>query len=157
GMVEESDSVELYQSEGLGVDYIGFNVESEPFDDIRVRQAINYAIDKEAIIEGVYNNVGTEAAGPIGPANFGHHPDLEGYEYNPERAQELLAEAGYEDGFDTTFMTNDEEARVTIAEFVQDQLSEVGINVIIEQVEWGAFLEQTGEGSHDMFILGWSN
>lgn len=156
-MVEESDSMELYQSEGLGIDYIGLNVESEPFDDIRVRQAINYAIDTDAIIEGVYNGVGTEADGPMGPANFGYHPDLEGYEYDPERAEELLAEAGYENGFDTTLWTNDDEARITTAEIVQDQLSELGINVSIEQMEWGAYLEQTGEGMHDMFILGWSN
>ncbi|MCC4723330.1 glutathione ABC transporter substrate-binding protein [Salinicoccus sp. RF5] len=156
-MVEDSDNMELYRSEGLGIDYIGFNVETEPFDDIRVRQALSYAIDTEAIIDGVYNGVGTEAIGPIGPANFGYHPDLEGYGHDPERAQELLNEAGYEDGFDTTFWTNDDEARVTTAEIVQDQLSEYGINVEIKQVEWGAYLEQTGEGLHDMFILGWSN
>ncbi|WP_164214913.1 glutathione ABC transporter substrate-binding protein [Virgibacillus sp. YIM 98842] len=155
--VEESENMYLYRSEGLGVDYIGFNVQKEPFDNKLVRQAISHALDTETIIDHVYNGVGVYAEGPIGPAVIGHDPDLEGLDYDVEKAKELLAEAGYPDGFETTIWTNDDQARMDAAEVAQSQLSEVGIDVSIEVVEWGAYLEGTANGDHDMFILGWSN
>ncbi|WP_235792026.1 glutathione ABC transporter substrate-binding protein [Virgibacillus salidurans] len=155
--VENSEDMELHESEGLGVDYIGVNMNKEPFDDKLVRQAINYALDTETMIEHVYNGVGVYADGPIGPSVIGHSPELEGYGYDPERAKELLEEAGYSDGFETTIWTNDDQARVDVAEVAQAQLAEVGIDVSVEILEWGAYLEQTSSGEHDMFVLGWSN
>ncbi|WP_100010226.1 glutathione ABC transporter substrate-binding protein [Lentibacillus sediminis] len=155
--IEGSDVMEFYNTEGLGVDYMGMNVQKEPFDDKLVRQAVNHAIDMDALIEHVYNGVGIPAEGPIGPAVFGHDPELEGYEHNPEKAKELLAEAGFPDGFETTISTNDDQARRDAAEFIQSQLSEVGIEATIEVMEWGAYLEATAAGDHEMFILGWSN
>lgn len=155
--VENSDDMILYRSEGLGVDYIGLNTQKEPFDNKLVRQAINYALDMESIIENVFYGVGIYAEGPIGPTVNGHAPDLEGYGYDVEKAKELLAEAGYPDGFKTTIWTNEDQTRKDVAEVVQAQLSEVGIDVSIEVMEWGAYLEKTSTGEHDMFILGWSN
>ncbi|MGY0692396.1 glutathione ABC transporter substrate-binding protein [Virgibacillus sp. FSP13] len=155
--IENSQNMKLNRSDGLGIDYIGFNVEKEPFDDARVRQAINYAVDKEAIISGVYNNVGTVAKGPMGPGVWGYSENIAGYSYNIEKAKELLKEAGYEDGFKTTIWTNDNKARMDVAEVVQSQLKGIGIETEIKVVEWGAYLEGTANGDHDMFILGWSN
>ncbi|MFD1037290.1 glutathione ABC transporter substrate-binding protein [Virgibacillus byunsanensis] len=155
--VEQSQSMKLSRTPGLGIDYIGFNTQKEPFDDVLVRQAINYAVDTDTILEGVYNNVGTEATAPMGPAVWGHNPDLEGYGYDPEKAKELLKEAGYPDGFKTTIWTNDNQARVDVSEVVQSQLKGVGIEVEIEVMEWGAYLDETSKGEHDMFVLGWSN
>jgi peptide/nickel transport system substrate-binding protein len=155
--VDESENMYLYRSEGLGVDYIGFNTQKEPFDDKLVRQAISHALDTETIIDHVYNGVGVYADGPIGPAVIGHNPDMQGLEHDVDKARELLAEAGYPDGFETTIWTNDDQARMDAAEVAQSQLSEVGIDVSIEILEWGAYLEGTATGEHDMFILGWSN
>ncbi|WP_309228309.1 glutathione ABC transporter substrate-binding protein [Virgibacillus saliphilus] len=155
--VEGSEDMDLHENEGLGVDYIGVNMDKEPFDDKLVRQAINYALDTEAIIDHVYNGVGVYAEGPIGPSVIGHSPELEGYEYDPEKAKELLEEAGYPDGFETTIWTNDDQARIDVAEVAQAQLAEVGIDVSVDVMEWGAYLEQTSSGNHDMFVLGWSN
>ncbi|EGL83680.1 ABC-type transporter, periplasmic subunit [Caldalkalibacillus thermarum TA2.A1] len=155
--IEASPNMKLYRSEGLGIDYIGFNLNKKPFDDVRVRQAINWAVDTEAIIDHVYNGVGMKAEGPMGPRVWGYHPDLKGYGYDPEKAKQLLAEAGYADGFQTTIWTNDNPERMNVAEVVQSQLKEVGIEADIEVMEWGAYLEHTAAGKHDMFILGWSN
>src|SRR5699024_8592008 len=155
--VEESENMDLYQSEGLGVDYIGFNTQKEPFDNKLVRQAVNYALDMELLVEHVYYGVGIQADGPIGPAVIGYDPDLEGYEYNTEKAKKLLEEAGYPDGFETTIWTNDDQVRKDVAENAQAQLKEVGIDVSIEIMEWGTYLDKTSTGDHDMFILGWSN
>lgn len=154
--VENTDGVHLVAQPSLSLTYVGFNVEKEPFDDVRVRQAISMAIDTEVINEGIYEGYGTPAKGPINELVFGYKDDLEGLPYDPERAQELLAEAGYADGFSTTIWTNDDNpTRVQTAEYIQDQLSEIGIDVEIELVEWGAFLDATAEGEHDMFVLGW--
>nr|WP_156290206.1 glutathione ABC transporter substrate-binding protein [Oceanobacillus salinisoli] len=154
--VEATDGIHVAQQGSVSLSYIGFNMEKEPFDDPLVRQAINMAIDKEQIITGIYEGVGTPAIGPLAPDVFGYDPNASGLEHDPVRARELLAEAGYEDGFSTTLWTNDNQERMDTATNIQAQLAEFGIDVEIEVVEWGAYLEQTANGEHDMFILGWS-
>ena len=154
--VEGTDGVHVVQEPSVSLAYVGFNVQKEPFDDVRVRQAISMAIDKEQIIQGVYNGIGIPAVGPLAPPVFGYDENVSGLEYDPEAAKELLAEAGYEDGFTTTIWTNDNEQRVDTAVNIQAQLAEIGIDVEIEELEWGAYLERTANGDHDMFILGWS-
>jgi len=155
--VEQNQDMELNRSEGLGIDYLGFNLQKEPFDNKKVRQAINLAVDTDAILKGVYNNVGTEATAPMGPGVWGHNENLDGWGYDVEKAKQLLKEAGYEDGFKTSIWTNDNKARVDVAEVVQSQLKGVGIDVEIKVMEWGAYLDATAKGEHDMFVLGWSN
>ncbi|UTR09169.1 glutathione ABC transporter substrate-binding protein [Evansella sp. LMS18] len=154
-MVEGEDGVSVYQQDSLSLSYIGFNVEKEPYDDPRVRQAMSMAINKDEIIEAVLEGTGTPAIGPIGEQVFGFSEDVEALPYDPERAQELLAEAGYEDGFETTIWTNDNREREQIAELVQAYLSVIGVDASIEVLEWGAYLDNTAAGEHDMFILGW--
>lgn len=156
--VEGNDDVTLDRNESVSIDYIGFNVESEPLDDPLVRQAITHAFDKEAVLSGVYNDSGEPAVAPLAPGILGHSEDLEGLEYDPDRAQELLEEAGHGDGFDINLMVNDDNPeRVDMAVFLQESLGDLNINVNVEQVEWGAYLDATANGEHDMFILGWSN
>ncbi|MCF3942321.1 glutathione ABC transporter substrate-binding protein [Oceanobacillus alkalisoli] len=154
--VEGADGVSVLQEPSVSLSYIGFNVQKEPFDDVRVRQAISMAINKQEIIDGVYNGIGIEAVGPLAPPVFGYDENVSGISHDLEGAKELLAEAGYEDGFSTTIWTNDSEERVDTAIAVQAQLKEIGIDVKIEELEWGAYLERTANGEHDMFILGWS-
>ena len=154
--IEGMENASISQQSSVSISYIGFNNEKEPFDDPLVRQAINMAIDREEIINGVYDGIGTPATGPLAPSVFGYDENAEGLEYDPEAAKELLAEAGYEDGFSTTLWTNDSQERIDMATVVQAQLAEFGIDVEIEVLEWGAYLEQTANGEHDMFILGWT-
>ncbi|ADI00750.1 glutathione ABC transporter substrate-binding protein [Salisediminibacterium selenitireducens] len=156
GRVDNMDGASLYQQESLSLAYIGFNMQAEPFDDVLVRQAVSMAINKEDIIFGVMDGTAEPALGPIGPQVFGYSDQVEGLPYDPEQAAELLAEAGYEDGFSTTIWTNDSRERMDIAELVQDQLGDIGVDVEIEVLEWGAYLDETAEGNHDMFILGWT-
>jgi len=154
--VEATDGIHVQQQGSVGLSYIGFNLEKEPFDDPKVRQAILMAIDKEQILEGIYDGVGTPADGPLAPNVFGYDENVSGLEYDPEKAKKLLAEAGYEDGFSTTIWTNDQRERIDVATNAQAQLAEVGIDAEVEILEWGAYLEQTSNGEHDMFVLGWS-
>jgi len=153
--ISDNDDLELIERPSLSTSYIGFNTEKEPYDDIEVRQALNHAIDVDEIIDVVLEGAGTRATGPINDKVFGYDESLEGYEYDPEKAKEMLAEAGYPDGLDTTIWTNDSPVREKIAEVVQGQLKEVGVNAEIETLEWATYLERTSAGEHDMFILGW--
>ncbi|MFW5789753.1 MAG: glutathione ABC transporter substrate-binding protein [Bacillota bacterium] len=153
--LEGADGLYLDEFDTLSTHYIGFNVQKEPFDDVRVRKAINHAINVDDIVDYVYTGLATKASSPISDNVWGANTDLETYEYDTEKAKSLLEEAGYEDGFSTTIWTNDNPLRMQIAEMVQENLREIGVEVEIEVLEWGTYLEDTGEGEHDMFILGW--
>ncbi|MCQ4922713.1 glutathione ABC transporter substrate-binding protein [Tissierella carlieri] len=155
-IVTDNSSLELIEGPSFSNEYLGFNTKKAPFDDIRVRQAINYAVDVDEIIATVLEGAGEPAKSPLTDLVFGANNNIEGYKYDPEKAKELLKEAGYENGFQTTIWTNDKPERVRIAEIVQAKLKEVGIEAKIEQVEWGAYLDRTAAGEHDMYILGWT-
>ena len=74
--------------------YIAFNTEKAPFDNAKVRQALNYAVDKKAIIEAVYQGAGTAAKNPLPPTIWSYNDEIQDYPYDPEKAKQLLAEAG---------------------------------------------------------------
>ena len=137
--------------------YIGFNLNKEPFNNVKVRQAISKAIDRKSLIDGIYEGFGVPAISPLSPGIFGYTEDVTSMEYNIEEAKALLAEAGYADGFKTTIWTNDNPVRQNVAIVLQEGLKALGIEVEIQVLEWGAYLEKTAAGEHDMFILGWSN
>src|SRR5699024_6488310 len=104
--ISNGENTVLDETESMSLSYIGFNTEKEPLNDEKVRQAISYGIDRQSIIDGVYDGVGIPAAGPLAPGVFGYDENVEGISYDPEKAKELLAEAGYEDGLDLTIWTN---------------------------------------------------
>lgn len=139
---------------GVSMTYLGFNVKKAPFDNPKVREAISYAIDQAPIIETAFLGGAVAADSIIGPKLFAYSP-VGKYEYNPEKAKELLKEAGLENGFKTKIWINDNNIRRDIAVILQDQLKQVGIDVAVETLEWGAYLDGTARGDHDMFILGW--
>lgn len=154
--VEGLDGAYLNRQASLSLSYIGFNTEKKPFDDVRVRQALSMAINKDEIISGIYEGTGIPATGPLAPDVYGYDASVKPIENNIEKAKELMKEAGLEKGFSTTIWTNDNPERIKMAEYVQSKLKELNVDVKIEVVEWGAYLAQTAEGKHDMFVLGWS-
>jgi peptide/nickel transport system substrate-binding protein len=158
-----------FQYPALGYTYLGYNLLNPKFSDIRVRRALSYAIDQQAIIDGVLFGLGRPATGPYIPESWAYNPDVKPYEYNPDKAKELLAEAGWEDTnqdgildkdgqpFTFTILTNqgNEERRKT-AEIVQQNLKKVGVDVEIRVVEWQAFLHEfVDKKRFDAIILGW--
>ncbi len=153
--IESNDELNMVRSANFSSAYVGFNVEKAPFDDIRVRQAINLALDMDSIIEAVYFGAGSPSKGPIVERVWSYNTDLPGYGYDLERAKALMAEAGYADGFETSIWVNENTQRIEIAEIAQAQLAEIGITLNIEILEWAAYLERTAAGEHEMFILGW--
>ena len=110
--------------------------------NVKVRQAIAMLINKEEIIEGVYEGFGIPAVGPLSPGIFGFNKDVKVVEYNVEKAKELLKEAGFENGFKTTIWTNDNQQRMDTAILVQQKLKAVNIDVEVEVMEFGAYLRK---------------
>jgi peptide/nickel transport system substrate-binding protein len=155
--IEASETMGLYRTEGLAVEYVGFNTKKKPFDDVKVRKAISHAIEREAIIKGVYNNVGTLANVAMSPKVYGHSKEVKPYNYDLNEAKKLLKEAGYENGLELTLLTSDRKERINMAEVIQSQLKGIGVNVKIQVMEYGAYIEMANNGEHDLFIGGWGN
>ena len=155
--IEGDSDLQLIKRAEFSSNYLGFNLSKAPFDDVRVRKAICYAIDVNQIVNTVYEGNAVPAAGPISPGTLGYNEDLELYEVDLEKAKELLAEAGYPDGFKTTLWTNDRQDRLDVAEIVQNKLRDINIDVSVQVLEWGVYLEKTANGEHDMYLLGWGN
>ncbi|WP_353893112.1 glutathione ABC transporter substrate-binding protein [Proteinivorax hydrogeniformans] len=153
--IEADPNINLIRDPNLTTSYIGFNLLKDEFQDVKVRQAINYAIDVDTIINTVLEGSGQTATGPIAPNVWAANDNLEPYGHDVEKAKELLAEAGYEDGFETVIWTNDNQTRQDIAVMVRNQLEQIGIDARIESMEFGAYLDETAAGNHDLFILGW--
>lgn len=154
--IEAGESTELLEIASVRTNYLGFNAEKEPFNDPLVRQAISHAINRDEIINGVYDGYGLTAQGPLAPDVWGYDEALESMDYDVEESKKLLSKSSMAEGFSTTLWVNDDPQIVDTAVYIQNALNEIGITVEVKQSEWGAFLDQTGNGEHDMFILGWT-
>jgi len=155
--IEGIDGLRLEWVEGLRTEYLGMNVEHEVLSDVRVRQAINYAIDVDAIVEAIYQGHGTVGQTQLAASVFGHNPNIEGFPFDVDRALELMAEAGYEDGFSIDLYANTErQDRINIAQIVEQQLGMINIDANIVTIEWAQMLDVLDEGNADLFLLGWT-
>lgn len=155
--IESSDSISLYRTEGLAVEYIGFNVQDPFLSDVKVRQAISYAVDRESIISGIYENVGTLANSAMSPMVIGYSENVKGYDYNLGEAKKLLAEAGVKEGTTVKILTSDRKERINMAEVIQSQLKGIGLKAEIQVMEYGAYIQEISNKQHQMFIGGWGN
>jgi oligopeptide transport system substrate-binding protein len=166
GKTEEVHSDPLYRQYQLlrrpmlGLLYIGFNTQMKPFDDRRVRQAFNYAVNKEAIVREITQMGSIPANGTLPPGMPGHDPDLRGYYYNPVKAKQLLAEAGYPNGagFPVVSFWTVSKAESTKAEMAayQGYLAELGVKIEVHFAsEWAAFDDMLRQGKVPMFRLAW--
>lgn len=155
-------NINVTQDESIIMYYVYLNTQKNALTDLKVRQALNYAINKEAFCAVVYNGHATTAGSYMSPA-VQFYVEQEPYEYNPEKAKELLAEAGYGNGLTLKALTTNQSVMVKYAEFVQQQLAQVGITLEIEALEVGTFSEQVDGNSaggsnavYDMVLRGWS-
>lgn len=157
--IENSETAYLVRFLNYVNNYLGFNCRKEPFNDVRVRQAMRYALDLDAMTEIAYAGAGepsdsifTKALDAYEPAP----PELT-YTYDVEKAKALLAEAGYPDGFECSLWVNENQTRIDMAEMLQNAWGQIGITVNVEVMEFGAYLERINNGEHDMYILGFTS
>ncbi len=160
-----------FQYVSSGYTYLGFNLKSRLFSDVRVRRAINHAIDKDEIVRGVLSGLGIATGGPYKPGTWAFNDRIPANEFNRARAKTLLAEAGWKrrtpdgplvdkDGhpFAFTVLTNQGNSpRIKAAIIIQHRLKDLGIRVEIRTVEWAAFIKEfVDKGRFDALILGWN-
>ncbi|GAB7562893.1 peptide-binding protein [Methylobacillus methanolivorans] len=157
----------LYKELGNSYTYLGFNLKHKPFDDIRVRKAINYAIDKQELIDGVLLGMGEPVASPYKPGTRWSNPNLKPYAYDPAKALALLKQAGFKKNQDGILerngkplsfeiLTNQNKQREMSAVLIQRRLKEIGIDVRIRVLEWASFIGRfIKTGDFDVVLLGW--
>ena len=152
--IAENEDLALYSAPSLTCYYLSMNMNKEPFNNKLVRQAISHAIDRQLIVDTLYNGAGQAADDIVAPAVFGYY-GCGVDEYDPELSKQLLAEAGYPDGFSCTIWVNNNQERVEACQVLQAMLGEVGIDCSLEVMEFGTFISRTTSGEHDMAYFGW--
>lgn len=166
-LLEETPGVNVYTAPSTRPIWLQMNVNLPPFDDVRVRQAMNYAIDKELLIETLYNGRGQPLAGVLSPLNNMAHPGLEPYPYDPDRALELLADAGWEDttgdgmldrnGQTMTFTLDSPPEMAALAESLAGLLRDLGIDASVRVWEYGVVLPLLRAGERQAYISDWGD
>jgi dipeptide transport system substrate-binding protein len=156
----KDEGINLLSQAGLNIGYLSMNAMKPPFDKVEVRQAINMAIDRDSILKEVYQGSGQKAKNPLPPTIWSYDDSTVDYEYNPEKAKEMLKAAGVEKlDTDLWWMPvqrpyNPNAKRM--AEMMQADLAKVGINATLVSYEWGEYRKRLQAGEHQMGLFGWS-
>jgi dipeptide transport system substrate-binding protein len=159
--MKKDPSIQLLEQEGLNVGYLAWNTQKKPLTDVRVRKALNMAINKAAIIEAIYLGAGVAAKNPIPPTMWSYNNAIKDDPYDPAASRALLAEAGFPNGFEMDLWAmpvqrpyNPNARRM--AEMMQADLAKVGVKAKIVTYEWGEYLKRTKNGEHMSALLGWT-
>ncbi len=160
--IKADPNLELLTQPGLAVSGVALPISVAPFDDKRVRQAMNYAVDKESINKALFNGMAVTMTSPLPDAQWGHDPSLKGYAYDPDKAKALLAEAGVKPGTHVELLTYNSPrgynpAGANLAVAIQGYLKKVGIEADVRQMEIGAYLKTVRTGKYTgMAMEGWT-
>ncbi len=155
-----NENIKLFKQPGVNIAYLAMNMNKKPFQDIRVRQAITYAINRDKLVKEVYGEFGRSAKNPIPPMLMGYNDEIRPTPYDPAQSKKLLADAGFPKGFKTTlwqlpiareYMPDGAKAALLI----QADLELVGITCEIKTAEWREYLEHMYRGDHDLGMMGW--
>lgn len=158
-LVAEDETVNLLQKPGIQISYAYFNMKNGPTADPKVREALIKAVNYEELAAGVFQyGEGESACLPLPKASWGYDPAVEADvpAYDPEGAKELLAEAGYGDGFTLNMYITNETFRQKAATILQSYWKQIGVDLKINTVEWGTFSETCSSGKADVFAMAWS-
>ena len=159
--IRADKNLKMLSQPGLNIGYLAFNNLKAPYTDRRVRQAINMAIDKAAILTAIYQGAGQPAKNLIPPTMWSYNDAVQDWPYDPAKAKALLAEAGFPDGFETTLWAmpvqrpyNPDARRM--AELMQSDLAKIGIRASIVSYEWGEYRKRVQNAEHGAALLGWT-
>ncbi|CRK81781.1 ABC transporter substrate-binding protein [Neobacillus massiliamazoniensis] len=159
--VKANDKLQIIKRPSMNIGYIGLTVTRKPFDNKLVRQAMNYAIDKKSIINSFYGGQAVMAKNPMPPSIEGYNDAVQDYPFDLEKAKQLLAQAGYPNGFTMDLWAMPvarpymPEAQ-KVAEVIQENLRKIGVTAKIQSVDWATYLDKAKKGEFDAFMLGWT-
>ncbi len=159
--IQENGDLQVLTRPPLTIGYLALNTQKEPFNDARVRQAMTHAINMPRLVEAIFGDTAQVASNAMPPTVPFFRESTEPYAYDPDEARSLLQQAGLGDGLDIElwympvprpYMPDGR----GVAQIMQRDLEEVGINARLVTREWGTYLEETGTGAHDAALLGWT-
>lgn len=153
--------LKVMERPGFNLGYISYNVRHEPLGNLQVRQALDMAVNKPAIINAVYQGAGQLAVNAMPPTQWSYDETIKDAAYNPEKAKELLRAAGVKEGTELTLWAMPVQRPYNpnaklMAEMLQSDWAKVGIKVKIVSYEWGEYLKRTKNGEHDISLIGWT-
>ncbi len=159
--IKSDAALQLLDQPGLNIGYLAFNVTKKPFDDKRVRQALNMAIDRKAILDAVFLGAGQPAKNLIPPTLWSYNDAVQPWPFDPAAAKKLLTEAGLPDGFEMDLWAmpvqrpyNPDARRM--AELMQADLAKIGVKAKIVSYEWGEYRKRIQAGEHMAALFGWT-
>ena len=160
-VMKQDPNLRVLQQAGFNLGFLAYNVTHPPLDQLKVRQALDMAIDKQAIIKAVYQGAGQLAQNALPPAQWSYDPSVKDAPYDPVKAKALLKEAGVAPGTIlnlwamTVQRASNPNARMS-AQMIQQDWAKVGINANIVSYEWGEYIKRAKNGEHDAMIYGWT-
>ncbi|WP_035055661.1 ABC transporter substrate-binding protein [Andreprevotia chitinilytica] len=146
---------------GFNVGWVAYNVQHKPLDKLEVRQALDMAINKKAIIDAVYQGAGELAVNAMPPTQWSYNKAIKDAPVDPAKAKALLAKAGFPNGFEITLWAMpvqrmyNPNAKV-MAEMIQSDWAKIGVKAKITTYEWGEYLKRAKAGEHDALLIGWN-
>jgi dipeptide transport system substrate-binding protein len=159
--IKADSNLQLPSQVGFNEGYLAYNMNHKPLDKVEVRQALDMAINKAAIIQSVYQGAGQAAVNPMPPTEWGYDKATKGAPYDPVKAKALLAKAGFPNGFEITLWAMpvqrpyNPNARL-MAEMIQADWAKIGVKANITTYEWGEYIKRAQAGDHDAMLIGWT-
>lgn len=159
--MKNNPAIKVAEQAGLNTAYWSFNTRKAPFNNIQVRQAMNYAINRQAILDVIYKGAGSIASSVIPPTIWNWKGPEYGYVYNPDRAKKILENAGFAEGFEIDIWAMPVQRPYNpnarkMATLIQQDLKKIGVKANVTTYEWGTYLKKSREGEHQTILLGWT-
>ncbi len=153
--------LQVIEKPGFNLGYIAYNVQHPPLDQLPVRQALDMAVNKDAILKAVYQGAGQKAVNAMPPTQWSYDDTLVDAPYNPEKAKELLKAAGVKEGTKITLWAMPVQRPYNpnaklMAQMLQSDWGKIGLKVEIVSYEWGEYIKRTKNGEHDITLIGWT-
>lgn len=148
----------LYEVQRIGICYVALNESVEPLDDVRVRKALQLALNRESLLDVVYSGRGSVENGIFPHGLYGYNPDLPEIPYDPDKARKLLEEAGYQDGFDLVFSvkSSSTQSEMSLAQTIVSMWKDVGVHASVEVIDEADFMSQRKSGELACYTAMWT-
>jgi len=159
--LKSDPTLQVIEKPGFNLGYIAYNVQHKPFDQLEVRQALDMAVNKDSILQAVYQGAGQKAVNAMPPTQWSYDDTIKDAPYNPEKAREMLRAAGVKEGTEITLWAMPVQRPYNpnaklMAEMLQSDWGNVGLKVKIVSYEWGEYIKRTKNGEHDISLIGWT-
>ena len=159
--LKQDPNLSMPSQPGFNLGYIAYNVTHKPFDQLEVRQALDMAVNKQSILNAVYQGAGQLAVNAMPPTQWSYDDSIKDATYDPEKAKQLLKAAGVKEGTEITLWAMPVQRPYNpnaklMAEMLQNDWAKIGLKVKIVSYEWGEYIKRTKNGEHDVSLIGWT-